>query len=94
MLSEAEIKALWWGLDRADLPWDRRTRLALRFELTTMLRSAELLGAQRSELVDLDGDRARIDVPLRRVKKRRVLKQPLSDLAVEIIREALTSDAQ
>ena len=94
VLSEAEIKALWWGLDRADLPWDRRTRLALRFELTTMLRSAELLGAQRSELVDLDGDRARIDVPLRRVKKRRVLKQPLSDLAVEIIREALTSDAQ
>ena len=31
----------------------------------------------------------RFDVPLKRVKKRRVIQQPLSDLAVEIIREAL-----
>ncbi len=28
-------------------------------------------------------------MPLKRVKKRRVIQQPLSDLAVEIIREAL-----
>ena len=33
-------------------------------------------------------------MPLKRVKKRRVIQQPLSDLAVEIIREALTSDKQ
>jgi hypothetical protein len=33
-------------------------------------------------------------VPLKRVKKRRVIQQPLSDLAVEIVREALTSDKQ
>ena len=30
-----------------------------------------------------------LDVPLKRVKKRRVIQQPLSDLAVEIAREAL-----
>jgi integrase len=59
-----------------------------------MLRSVELLGARRSELFDLDGDNPRFDVPLKRVKKRRVVQQPLSDLAVEIIREALTSDKQ
>ena len=89
VLSEEEIRIFWHGLDRNDLPWDRKTRLALKFELVTMLRSAELLGAQRSELFDLDGDNPRIDVPLKRVKKRRVIQQPLSDLAIEIIREAL-----
>ena len=89
VLSEDEIRIFWHGLDRNDLPWDRKTRLALKFELVTMLRSGELLGAQRSELFDLDGDNPRFDVPLKRVKKRRVIQQPLSDLAVEIIREAL-----
>jgi integrase len=54
-----------------------------------MLRSAELLGAHRDELFDLDGKNPRFDVPLKRVKKRRVIQQPLSDLAIEIIREAL-----
>ena len=54
-----------------------------------MLRSGELLGAHRTELFDVDGEYPRFDVPLKRVKKRRVIQQPLSDLAVEIIREAL-----
>ncbi|MCK1642651.1 site-specific integrase [Bradyrhizobium sp. 157] len=94
VLSADEIRIFWHGLDRDDLPWDRRTRLALKFELVTMLRSAELLGAHRDELFDLDGENPRFDVPLKRVKKRRVIQQPLSDLAVEIIREALTSDKQ
>jgi len=31
-------------------------RLALKFELVTMLRSRELLGAHRDQLFDLDGD--------------------------------------
>ena len=39
--------------------------------------------------MNCDGDNPRFDVPLKRVKKRRVIQQPLSDLAVEIIREAL-----
>jgi integrase len=89
VLTEEEIRTLWHGLDREDMPWDRKTRLALKFELVTMLRSGELLGAQRGELFDLDGDNPRFDVPLKRVKKRRVIQQPLSDLAVEIIKEAL-----
>jgi integrase len=71
------------------MPWDRKTCLALNFELVTMLRSGELLAAHRDELFDLDGENPRFDVPLKRVKKRRVIQQPLSDLAVEIIREAL-----
>jgi integrase len=94
VLSEEEIRIFWHGLDRDDLPWDRRTRLALKFELVTMLRSGELLAANRDELFDLDGDNPRFDVPLKRVKKRRVIQQPLSDLAIEIIKEALTGDTQ
>ncbi|WGS23007.1 hypothetical protein [Bradyrhizobium sp. ISRA463] len=88
VLSPDEIRIFWHGLDRDDLPWDRRTRLALKFELVTMLRSCELLGASLDELFDLDGDNPRFDVPLKRVKKRRVIQQPLPDLAVEIIKEA------
>lgn len=53
-----------------------------------MLRSNELLGAHRGELIDLDGEHPRLDVPLKRVKKRRMIQQPLSDLAVEIVRDA------
>jgi integrase len=89
VLTEEEIRVFWHGLDRDDLPWDHKTRLALKFELVTMLRSNELLGARRNELFDLDGENPRFDVPLKRVKKRRVIQQPLSDLAVEIITEAL-----
>ncbi|WP_164940822.1 tyrosine-type recombinase/integrase [Bradyrhizobium zhanjiangense] len=91
VLTEDEIRIFWHGLDRDDLmtSWDRRTRLALKFELATMLRSAELLGAHRNELIDLDGEQPRLDVPLKRVKKRRMIQQPLPSLAMEIIREAL-----
>ena len=94
VLNAEEIRIFWNGLDRDDLPCDRKTRLALKFELVTMLRSRELLGAQRSELFDLDGPNARFDVPMKRVKKRRLIQQPLSDLAVEIITEALEDGGQ
>ena len=56
--------------------------------------SNELLGAHRDELFDLDGDNPRFDVPLKRVKKRRTIQQPLSALAVDIIKEALTDEEQ
>jgi integrase len=94
VLSEDEIRILWRGLDNEDLPWDRKTRLAIKFELVTMLRSGELRSAHRDELIGLDGDVPLLRVPAKRVKKRRVIEQPLSDLAVEIVREALGSDEQ
>ena len=88
VLTEHEIRTLWHGLDRADLPWDRNTRLAIRFTLTTMLRSSEVLGIHRDELNMANGTPS-VDIPARRVKKRRVINQPLSDLAAEIVEEAL-----
>jgi hypothetical protein len=92
-LSPDEIAVLWRGLDRPDMHWDRRTCLAIKFALTSMLRSTELLHIHRDELVDLDGKFPRVDVAMKRVKKRRVIHQPLSSLAVEIVRghSAITS---
>jgi hypothetical protein len=52
--------------------------LALKFELVTMLRSGELRAACRPELIDLNGANPRFDIPAKRVKKRRVIQQPLS----------------
>ena len=86
VLSEDEIRTLWHGLDREDMPWDRKTRLAIRFALVSMLRSGELLPIHRDELNDGNGT---VDIPARRVKKRRVINQPLSDLALQIINEAM-----
>ncbi len=86
VLTEDEIRTLWQGLDREDMPWCRKTRLAIKFALATMLRSGELLPIHRDELNDGNGT---VDIPAKRVKKRRVINQPLSDLALEIINEAM-----
>jgi integrase len=86
VLTEDEIRILWHGLDREDMPWDRKTRLAIKFALTTMLRSGEMLPIHRDELNIENGT---VDIPARRVKKRRVIALPLSPLALEIIKEAM-----
>ncbi len=86
VLTEDEIRIFWHGLDRADVPWDRRTRLALKFALVSMLRSGELLHIQRDELNTAN---TTVDIPAYRVKRRRVINQPLSALAQEIIKEAM-----
>ena len=86
VLSAVEIRALWQGLDRNDLPWDRKTRLAIRFAMVSMLRSGELLGIRRDEL---DIENGIVNVAAKRVKKRRVINQPLSDLALSIIKDAM-----
>ena len=88
VLDADEIRTLWHGLDRTDLPWDRKTRLALKFALVTMLRSTELLQIHRNELNSHDGTPV-VDIAGKRVKKRRVINQPLSDLATEILTEAM-----
>ena len=59
-----------------------------------MLRWGELVAAHRDELVNVEGNTPLFRVPAKRVKKRRVIEQPLSSLALEIINEALISDAQ
>jgi integrase len=63
VLSEDEIRTLWHGLDRNDLPWDRTTRLGIKFALVTVLRSNELLPIHRGELDIKNGI---VNVPARR----------------------------
>ncbi|MBR1227027.1 integrase family protein [Bradyrhizobium sp. AUGA SZCCT0176] len=101
VLSDNEIRVLWHGLDREDLPWDRRTRLAIKFALVSMLRSGELLPIHRSELtVESKAGHVCVGIPFKRLKNRRhrpnphPMKQPLSDLAMEIVREAVASNEQ
>jgi|GEM_PF-2288189 len=88
VLDLKEIREFWHGLDRTDLPFPRGVALALKFELVTMLRSQEFRRADTEELSGLGTSRAHIRVPLNRVKKRRVIVQPLSTLAQEILAEA------
>jgi integrase len=86
VLSEVEIRTLWCGLGDDGSPWDRRTRLAIRFALVTALRSGELLPIHRDWL---NAENGTVDIPARYVKKRRVINQPLSDLALEIVKESM-----
>jgi integrase len=92
VLSADEIRTLWWGLDRADIPCSCAIALALKFELVTMLRTQEFLKSQPHEFVGLGTTTARFYVPAERVKKRRPLIVPLSDLAQEIVAEARSLD--
>jgi integrase len=87
-LSPDEIRTFWRGLDRDDLPTGHKAVLAMRFALATMLRSGELLPLHRSEIF-LDAEIPYVLIPAKRVKKRRDIKQPLSPLAVSILKEVL-----
>jgi integrase len=92
VLSASEIKTLWWGLDHPNLPCSRDIALALKFELVTLLRTKEFLRATRSEAINLGQADAQLHVPLKRVKKRRVIVRPLNTLGQEIIAEATATE--
>jgi integrase len=89
VLDETEIRTLWWGLDHPGLPCTKAVALGIKFELISMLRAAEFRPARRSFIADLDGEMPVLNVPLKFVKKRRVIRQPLNSLAVEIVKQAM-----
>ena len=88
IIDENEIRALWWGLDHPNLPCSRSVALGIRFELVTMLRSREFLNARRSFITGAGTATPVLRVPMKFVKKRRDIHQPLNSLAVEIVNEA------
>jgi len=94
VLTADEIRTLWWGLDRPDLPWPRSVALAMKFQLCTMLRAKEFLKGKTSELVGLGSKDAEFHIPARRAKPRRPIIQPLSSLAQEILAEAIATEDQ
>lgn len=94
VLTDGEIKTLWWGLDDPELPASRPVALALKLILATMVRPGQSVGAMVPELVGLDGEDPQYHIPKDRVKKRREVIVPLNGLAVTIIREAIADKRQ
>jgi len=88
VLTDDEIRILWWGLDLPDCPVERPVALAIRFILATMVRPYQAAGAKTSEINHLGTANALYDMPPGRVKKDRAVLVPLSCLAQEIVREA------
>jgi integrase len=89
VLNESEIRTLWWGLDHPGLPVTREVALGIKFELVTMLRTKEFLNTRREFIVGRGTPTPVLRVPLKFVKKRRTIEQPLNSLAVGIVNEAM-----
>jgi integrase len=88
VLSDDEIRTLWWGLDRKDAPVERSVALATRFILATMVRPYQSAGAETGEIHSLGTANALYEMPPGRVKKDRAVIVPLSDLASDIVTKA------
>jgi integrase len=82
-LKPDEIKTFWNGL--ADTRMSLQTKLALKLMIVTAQRRDEVISARKSEF---DIDEAVWDLPGARSKNKRAHRIPLSDLALNIIKEA------
>jgi integrase len=85
VLSDDEIRKLWWGLEDPDVPCDRQVGLALKLVLTTMVRPYQAAGALRTELHGLRTAAPEYHMPPHRVKGRREVVVALSPLALEVV---------
>jgi integrase len=54
VLTDDEVRTLWWGLDHPGLPADREVALALKAILTTMVRPYQAALMERAELIGID----------------------------------------
>ena len=91
VLSEEEIRTFWHGLDRTTCLGIARPVSRSSSSWSPCCARANCWPRTATNCSTSTASTPRFDVPLKRVKKRRVIQQPLSDLAVEIIREALTA---
>lgn len=82
VLTPDEIRALWHGLDKADM--DRRTALAIKFALVTGQRRGEVAGTLAAEV---DREENLWTLPGERTKNRRPNLIPLPPLALQIVAE-------
>ncbi|WOH60924.1 integrase family protein [Bradyrhizobium sp. BWC-3-1] len=91
-LSPDEVRTLWHGLDRPDICADRKICLAIKYTFLMMLRTWEALGTHSNEFDEHGGLNSKLPVviiPPERVKLAREIRQPLSDLAAQIAKEAM-----
>ena len=80
------VRALYELPARPGVEYDYGAALA-KLLLLTGARTGEVRLAQWSEVIDLDGDEPRLEVPVMRMKKRKAWTIPLSTQAVAIVRE-------
>lgn len=83
ILSPKEMRTFWWGLDKART--NEAVRLALRFQLATILRRSEVAGANHEEFDEREGV---LLIPAGRSKNRVPHRVWLSPLALSILDEA------
>ncbi len=88
VLTAEEIRTLWASLDRADM-W-KATRRVIRLCLVTAQRVGEVSGMAVAEL---DLENAVWTIPPERAKNGRQHDVPLSDMAIDIIREQMAAVA-
>jgi integrase len=83
VLSAAEIRTLWRGLDTS--PMSEGIKIALKLQLTTAQRKGEIVGAALSEF---DFEENVWTIPAERSKNGQAHRVPLSPLALELIQKA------
>lgn len=89
VLDDSEIRTFW--RKAVEKPISRQTGLALRLALLTAGRANEVAGCNLSEFQNLNqASAAGWAVPAERVKNKRDFFMPLSSLAVETIKEAIS----
>ena len=86
-LSNDEIKTLWLGLDDGKVA--DAIKLALKLQLVTGQRKGEIVTALKS---DIDLEEKAWTIPEETTKNKKTHIVPLSELAVEIVKEALELD--
>jgi integrase len=86
-LSQDEIRQFWNALDNA--PIGERTRLALRLVLATGQRPGEVCGARKAEIDLVAGVWT---IPQERAKNKQAHIVPLSNLAKDLFKNAMTLD--
>jgi integrase len=82
-----ELPDLLRAIDGYSAIGDKQTALALRLLCLTFVRTVELIGAEWTEVSDLDGEAPTWTVPVERMKMKAAHAVPLSRQAVAILRE-------
>ncbi|QND70803.1 tyrosine-type recombinase/integrase [Tardiphaga robiniae] len=90
VLTDDELRVLWPALVQINMPMTQVAGIALRLIFLTGQRPLQITGMRLDELVDLDGDFPRWDLPAERMKRPKPHSVPLSEEAVRHIKWAIS----
>lgn len=89
VLTDDELRLVWPSLIAPDVGIDESTGIAVRLIFLTAQRPLQVSGMRLDELVSLDGDKPRWDLPASRMKRNKPHSVPLSAEAVAHIKRAI-----